>query len=125
MTDDLPPELSNISPMNDEFEKSTRTITIAVYALQAASLVFGITAIIAIILNYVKLSDVQGTRYESHFHWQIRTFWFGLLWTVVSILLVFAVVGWIGLLVVAVWFIYRIVKGWVRLIDGKEMYVTP
>ncbi len=51
-----------------------------VYGLQAASFFFGITAIAAVIINYVKKDDVLNTWLASHFRWQIRTFWFGLFW---------------------------------------------
>jgi len=104
---------------------SAKTITTAVYALQAASFLFGITSIVGVIINYVKNSDVQGTWLESHFRWQIRTFWFALLWSIIGIVLAYVFVGVIILLANAVWFIYRIVKGWLRLADGKEMYAVP
>jgi uncharacterized membrane protein len=117
--------------------------TQAIYALHAFSLLAGILgpvtivgafltgwpSIIAVILNYVRRSEVNGTWLESHFRWQIRTFWFGLLW--VGLCLVFIVltlgigilVAWLPLLIVSVWFVYRIAKGWIRLRDGRPMYV--
>jgi uncharacterized membrane protein len=88
----------------------------------------GWPSIIAVILNYVKRSEARGTRLESHFRWQIRTFWYGLLWVV----LCFAFVGitfgvgllivWLPLGLVGLWFIYRIARGWLRLLDRKPMY---
>jgi len=54
---------------------SLKTITTVVYALQALSFAFGVTALVGLIINYVKRDDVAGTLYESHFNWQIRTFW--------------------------------------------------
>lgn len=105
-------------------EEPARTLTMVIYALYAASFLVGITAIFAIIINYIKKDDVAGTFMESHFRWQIRTFWFGLLWCVVGILTVVVVVGWFILIVNSIWIIYRIVKGWLYLYDGKPMYLS-
>lgn len=113
-----------------------------IYALHAASLVIGIVgtatvvgaflfgwpSIIAVILNYVKRGDVRGTWLESHFRWQIRTFWFGLLWVALCGLFIVATLGvglliaWIPLFVVGLWFIYRILRGWLALREGRPMY---
>ena len=112
-----------------------------IYALHALSLVTGIIttatvvgafltgwpSLIAVILNYVKRGDVRGTWLESHFRWQIRTFWFGLLWVglcFLFIVLTFGlgiIVAWIPLGIVGLWFIYRIARGWLRLLDRKPM----
>jgi uncharacterized membrane protein len=101
---------------------SLLTITHVVYGLLAASLVLGgITAVIAVIVNYVKLDDVRGTWLESHFRWQIRTFWWGLLWLAVGVLTFLIVIGWFVLIAAAIWFIYRIVKGWLNLNDKKPV----
>lgn len=102
---------------------SDKRVTTIVYALQAASFLFGVTFIVAVIINYVKKDDVRGTWLESHFRWQIRTFWFTVFWTIIGVILTVIIVGFVILLVVAVWCIYRIVKGWLRLNDEKEMYV--
>lgn len=100
---------------------SAKTLTTVVYALQAASFFVGITAIVAIVINYVKIDDVKGTWLESHFRWQMRTFWFGLLWSVIGVITLVLIVGWFVLVADAIWIIYRIVKGWLRLNDGKEV----
>ena len=97
--------------------ESLKQVTTIVYALQAASFVLGITIFAAIIINYIKLDDVRGTWLESHFRWQIRTFWFTLLWTVVGFITFFVIVGYFILIGVGLWMIYRIVKGWLRLND--------
>ena len=114
-----------------------------IYALHAFSLVTGIVgaatvvgafltgwpSIIAVILNYVKRSEVRGTWLESHFRWQIRTFWFGLLWVTLCALFIIGTLGigllivWLPLMLVGLWFIYRIVRGWLRLTDHQPMYV--
>src|SRR5574340_1626422 len=101
---------------------SARTLTTVVYALQAASFFVGITAIVAIVINYVKLDDIRGTWLESHFRWQIRTFWFGLLWGAIGAITFVLIIGWFILAADGIWIIYRIVKGWLRLNEGKEMF---
>jgi uncharacterized membrane protein len=113
-----------------------------IYGLHAFSLLTGIVgaatvvgafltgwpSIIAVILNYVKRSEVRGTWLQSHFRWQIRTFWFGLLWVVLCAAFVVATLGiglliaWIPLALVGIWFVYRILRGWLRLIDRQPMY---
>lgn len=104
--------------------KADKTLGFIVYALYAASAFVGLTAIVAIIINYVKKSDVAGTLLESHFRWQIRTFWFGLLWGVVGALTVFFVVGVFILIADGIWILYRIVKGALRLNDNRPMYAA-
>jgi uncharacterized membrane protein len=100
-------------------------LTHAIYALYAASFFLGITAIVAIIMNYVKRDDVRGTFLESHFHWQIRTFWIALAWGIVGAILMLAVIGIPLLIAGGVWCIYRIVKGWLALADRKPVGVAP
>ena len=113
---------------------TTTQVTYALHALGLAigafgastvigAFVFGWPSIIAVIINYIKRNDARGTWLESHFTWQIRTFWFALLWTVivgiVGALLVIVLIGFaiwaIGLFVLGIWAIYRIVRGWMRL----------
>ncbi|MEW6563360.1 MAG: hypothetical protein AB1400_09050 [Pseudomonadota bacterium] len=103
--------------------QSLKNVTTAVYALYALSWFFGVTALVGIVLNYIKREEVAGTWLESHFRWQIRTFWFGLLWSVVGALLVVVLVGFAILFANAVWLIYRVAKGWLNLNDGKPMPV--
>ena len=118
-------------------------VTQLIYVLHAVSLVIGIVStativgaflfgwpsIIAVIINYVKRGDVQGTWLESHFRWQIRTFWFGFAWAALCGLFVLVtffvgiIVVWIPLGLLALWFIYRIVRGWQALSRGRPMYV--
>jgi uncharacterized membrane protein len=103
--------------------KSLKTLTQAVYILYALSYFTGITAIVGIIINNVKKEDVAGTWLESHFRWQIRTFWFGLLWAVAGVLTAFILIGFAILFANFCWIIYRIVKGWLNLNDNKPMTV--
>ena len=96
--------------------------TYAVYILQALSFVLLITALIGVIVNYVKDDEVRGSWLESHFRWQKATFWYGLLWTLLGIMTIPLLIGYAVLPVVTLWLIYRIARGWVCLVDGKEMY---
>lgn len=117
--------------------------TQGIYALHAFSLLMGILgpvtvvgafltgwpSIIAVVLNYVKRGEVRGTWLESHFRWQIRTFWWGLLWVSLCIWFTVVTLGigllivWLPLAIVGVWFIYRIVRGWIALREGRGMPV--
>src|SRR5436853_4576709 len=101
--------------------KENITLTHVIYGLYGASLVMGFTSIVAIVLNYIKREDIAGTFLESHFRWQIRTFWFGLLWGVIGAVLLLVLVGYFVLLADAIWIIYRIVKGWLNLSENRPM----
>jgi len=102
-----------------------KQITMVVYALQALSFAFGVTALVGLIINYIKRDDVAGTVYQSHFDWQIRTFWWGLLWAVIGVVLAIVFVGFAILFVAWVWAIYRVVKGWLKLTEGKPVQPSP
>lgn len=101
--------------------ESLKTITTVVYALQALSCLWGVTAIVGVIMNYVKREDAVGTLYQSHFDWQIRTFWWGLLWSVIGVVTLFIVIGIFVLLAAWIWMVYRVVKGWMQLNENKPM----
>lgn len=112
-----------------------------VYGLHTFAIVLGIVgtatviggflgsvpSIIAVILSYVKRGDARGSWAESHFRWQIRTFWFALLWMIVAVVLIMtllgAPVGVALLITVTVWLVYRVARGWLRLVDKQAMYV--
>jgi len=126
-------------------KSSDVTWTHAIYALHAigvalgvatsafivTSFLFGLPSIVAVILNYVKRADVRGTFLESHFRWQIRTFWFALLWIVVASLLslplMLVVIGfvtlWVAAVAIGIWVLYRVIRGWMRLSSGVPMYI--
>ena len=118
------------------------TVAHFVYALHALSLligvttaativgafVFGVPSIIAVVINSVKRGEARGTFLESHFRWQIRTFWFALLWCMIGGVMFLTFVG-IPLAVgiyfaTGVWTIYRIARGWLALRDRKPMYTN-
>ena len=114
-------------------------LTHLIYGLHAFSAIAGLVgaafvvtaflsgwpSIIAVILNYVKRSDVQGTFLQSHFRWQIRTFWFALLWALIAIVMAVTLIGipiaWILAVLVGLWVLYRIVRGWLNLVSGQPM----
>ena len=102
-------------------DMSLRNITMVVYGLQAAAFLVGITFIAAVIVNYIKRPDVAGTIYESHFTWQIRTFWWSLLWGFLTLLTIWIGVGFLIGMAAAIWLVYRIVKGWLNLNEGKPV----
>jgi len=111
------------TPKSAEELTGLKNVTMMVYLLQALSFLWGVTAIVGVIVNYVKRDDVAGTVYESHFDWQIRTFWWGLLWGVVGVLLIIALgLGFLVMFIAWVWAIYRVVKGWLKLSEGKPVY---
>jgi uncharacterized membrane protein len=85
----------------------------------------GWPSIIAVIINYVKRSDVRGTFLDSHFGWQIRTFWYALLWSLIAIVLVVTIIGlplaWVMAVIVGLWVLYRILRGWLALLSRQPM----
>jgi uncharacterized membrane protein len=109
------------TPVADETIQKTKNVALVVYVLYALSFLWGVTAIAGVIIAYIKRDDVRGTWIESHFDWQIRTFWWGLAWTVAGIVLALVGVGFLILLAVWIWAVYRVVKGWLRLNDGREV----
>ena len=115
------------------------TVTHVVYALHAFSAITGISSaafivtaflsgwpsIIAVVINYVKRSEVRGTFLDSHFSWQIRTFWWALLWFCIGGLLIFTVIGAVigvpMMVVTGLWVLYRITRGWLALLSHQPM----
>ena len=107
--------------------ENLKDITTLVYLLQAIAFV-GFTPVIGVIINYFKKSEVTGSILESHFRWQIRTFWWGLFWFSLASVLIFI---WIGipigypmLAILFVWWVYRLLRGWLRLNKGRPMYTS-
>jgi uncharacterized membrane protein len=131
-------------PATQPNEHSLVTYTHIIYALHTFGVVMGVLStattvvggfvfsapsIIAVILNYVKRSEVRGTWLESHFNWQIRTFWYAFMWMallfVFSALLAIVLVGfavwYVGALILGAWVIYRVARGWMNLRDRIPM----
>jgi uncharacterized membrane protein len=131
------------TPLSREPAPSLITVSHVTYGLHAlglaigafgaatvvGSFVFGWPSIIAVILNYVKRGEARGTWLESHFTWQIRTFWFALLWAavvlasgaVLAIVLVGFAIWAVGFFALGVWAIYRVARGWLRLADRRSV----
>jgi len=106
----------------DNATASARNLTLAVYILQAVGLIVAFTPLVGVIINHVKLADVRGTVYESHFRWQIRTFWWGLFWIIAgSLLLPVMGVGFAVLTGATIWFLYRVVRGFLNWNDHRAM----
>jgi uncharacterized membrane protein len=111
------------------------TLSLVIGAFGAATVVgafvFGWPSIIAVIINYVKRGEARGTWLESHFRWQIRTFWYALLWAIlaalISLLLAPILIGFLTwpllMFVLGLWAIYRIARGWLALRDERPMPV--
>jgi uncharacterized membrane protein len=85
-----------------------------------------VPSLIAVVINYFKREEARGTFLESHFRWQIRTFWFSLLWCIVAVMLFITILGipfaLMVLIAAGIWAIYRIARGWLALRDRKAMY---
>jgi uncharacterized membrane protein len=131
-------------PTAQPVDPSLVTYTNIIYALHAFAVIMGVIStaatvvggfvfslpsIVAVIMNYVKQSQVRGTYLEAHFNWQIRTFWFAVLWAVVlavvSLVLAIIVIGiftwYLGALILGVWIIYRVARGWLALRDRRPI----
>ena len=126
---------------NSEPMPSVLSVAQLVYALHTVAIVVGIVgaatvvgsfvgslpSIVAVLLNYVKRGDARGTWIASHYRWQIRTFWFTLLWALIGWALVITVIGAVVgvpiLIALTLWLIYRIGRGWLRLRDRRPMYI--
>ncbi|MFN8644525.1 MAG: hypothetical protein U0802_23755 [Candidatus Binatia bacterium] len=125
--------------MTDAPREGLVRLTHIIYALHAFSAVMGVISsaaivtafltgwpsILAVILNYARRSEVRGTFLESHFSWQIRTFWFALLWVIVASLLFVTVIGiplaWLLVVGTGLWVLYRILRGWLALNDQRQI----
>ncbi len=93
------------------------------------SFIFGLPSIVAVVMNYMRRKDAAGTWIDSHFRWQIRTFW-GAAWSTLLVFLLSAplmlvLVGFltlpIGIVIISLWLIYRVIRGWLALRDGRPM----
>ena len=129
------------SPSQPVPQQGMITLTNVIYGLHAFSAVTGLIgtativgafltgwpSIIAVILNYVKRDEVRGTYLASHFSWQIRTFWFALLWVVIAFLLGITIIGIPIAIVIGagagIWVLYRIIRGWLALQERRAMPV--
>ena len=104
-------------------------IAITTAATVIGSFIFGLPSIVAVVMNYMRRRDAEGTWIASHYRWQIRTFW-GAAWAtllvfILSAPLMLILVGFltlpIGIMIISVWLIYRVIRGWLALRDGRPM----
>ncbi len=102
-------------------EDKLRRLAAIVYGLQAVALLVGVTLIAGVILNYLRRDEVAGTWLESHFTWQIRTFWWTLLWGILGLATAILLVGLVILLAASIWLVYRITRGWSELNEGRPI----
>ncbi len=109
-------------PCGDTGEtKRLLRLATAVYALQAVGLVFPVALIVGVIIDYVKLQDTAGTWIESHFRWQIRTFWVALALVLLGVVTYLIVIGYLVLLGTWIWVVYRVIKGWLFLDEHRPL----
>lgn len=106
-------------------EESLRKITLFDYALHIASPIISMMSLtlVALIINYVKRDDAQGTVYASHMDWMISTCWWTLLWLVVTgaiTLLSFTLLGF-TMIIPVLWYLYRMIKGLLRAMDAQPI----
>lgn len=106
----------------EEQTKANKKLTFIIYICYILSWFTVVTAIVAITINYIKKDQMQGTFLASHFRWQIHTFWFGILCGIIGLLTLRFLIGWLILLISAIWITYRMVKGILNLNDNKPMY---
>lgn len=94
-------------------------------ATVVGSFLWSIPSVVAVILNYAKRSDTYGTFVESHFRWQIRTFWYALLWYLVAGFLFVTIIGipfaFVMFVVLGPWVVYRVARGWLALNERRPM----
>ena len=125
---DAPPALVNIANLVYALHALSLVIGITTAATIVGAFVFGVPSIIAVVINYFKREEARGTFLESHFRWQIRTFWFSLLWCIIAVMLFITILGipfaLIVVIAAGIWVIYRIARGWLALRDRKPMYTS-
>ena len=99
-----------------------RTLTHVAYGLYALGFVtagfLGVATLAAVVLMYLKRTDAAGTMYAAHFDWMLRTFWWALLWLALSMIGTLIFIGWLGVVATVVWVLYRLIKGWLALMEG-------
>ncbi|WP_029408647.1 membrane protein [Thiomicrorhabdus sp. Milos-T2] len=105
-----------IEPIQENKAEISTTIPTIIYVLYLANFILPFTGLIGVIMAYVNKGE--GNFLESHYQFQIRTFWIGLLYAVVGVLLTAVFIGWLILLFYAIWIIVRCVKGFKYL--GKQ-----
>lgn len=118
---------STLTPVAQPSENERNLLLVAYVLYGITPFTGGITAVAGVIINHLKVNETAGSYLGSHHRWLLRTFWFGLLWTVLCTLLMFTVIliplAWIGFVAVGIWTIYRVVRGAIRFADKQPMPV--
>lgn len=138
--------MTDVTPPTAGLDAGLITYTHIIYGLYALSVligltgpatvigsyVFGLPSIIAVIMIYARRSDARSTWLETHLRWQLRTFWFAVLWMAVAAIVSAPLVLLFGLgivtfyfaaVVIAAWIIYRVARGWIALRDKRAIYL--
>ena len=124
--------MNDVIDLEDDKHRSLKTVGNISYLLHTivavSALLPGVQAsvallIVAFIIDMVKKDDAAGTWQESHFRWRIRTvLWAGGLYVVtIPLWLLLVLPGWIAWALISIWFLYRVVRGWMNLSAGKAM----
>ncbi len=101
--------------------ESLRTITMVTYGLYALAIFLGVSAVVGLVVAYLKRGEAGGTLYASHLTWLIRTFWLTLIGGVIGVVTTLIVIGVPILFAVGIWYIYRVVKGFLRFNDRQPI----
>lgn len=113
-------ENNNLAIIDKNYENQ-KTIVWVTYGLHLLAFFTGITGIIAFILNLMKQGETKGTILYSHHTYLIRTFIFGLLFTIIGVATIIILVGFVILFFTGCWLLYRLIKGALRLSDNLEI----
>jgi uncharacterized membrane protein len=109
--------------LNENINKKGALIAYICYLI---GIVFPVASVVGVVVNHIKRKDTRDTWVESHHRWMMRTFWFSLMWgLIVGILMLIPIVNfvaWLGFVGIAIWYIYRIVRGFLNYNDNKAMY---
>jgi uncharacterized membrane protein len=108
-----------------EQTKSLKSTAQVGYILALIGTFIPFLGLATLIIAYIKRDDAAGSFVHSHFRYQIRTFWFALLWAVLGLVTLMVGVGFVVLIVAGIWVLYRNIKGLLRLLDNRYMYVEP
>lgn len=108
--------------MTTQIERNRQT-ALVVYILYSIAFLTGITALIGVIIAYIKREESKGTWLEFHYNWQINTFWITAIFMIIGFVTQLILIGFIIMPLTALWFLYRIIKGWLALNDSKAVGV--
>ena len=105
----------------EQATESERTTLLVAYILHASAILVGLTSVAGVIINHIKVNETSNQFVRSHHRWLIRTFWFGMAGALVSFVLSYILIGFLGFLIVGIWWIYRVVRGVLAFSDRKPL----